>query len=71
MQERFQFDAAEFHRHIAFRSIELSNGGILTAEAARFDEVFKQERLAPVDADDVIITTRGRVVDQRLRRAKA
>jgi hypothetical protein len=71
MHERFQFDAAEFHRHIAFRSIELSNGGILTAEAARFDEVFKQERLALVDADDVVITTRGRVVDQRLRRAKA
>jgi hypothetical protein len=69
MRERFEFDPAEFRRHIAFRSIELSNGGILTAEASRFDEVFKQERLAPVDAD-VVITTRGRVVDQRLTKAK-
>jgi hypothetical protein len=74
LQEQFQFDADEFRRHIVFRSIELSNGGILTAEAARFDEVFKQERPVPpasADADgDVVITTRGRVVDQRLRKAK-
>ena len=31
MSENFQFDAVEFKRHIAFRSVELSNGGILTA----------------------------------------
>src|SRR5262245_6614286 len=72
MQERFQFDADEFRRHVAFRSIELSNGGILTAEASRFDEIFKQEHPAlPEHRDDeVVITTQGRVVNERLRKAK-
>jgi hypothetical protein len=67
--ENFQFDASEFERHIAFRSIELSNGGILSADATRFDQVFQQET---VDESNHIIRvmTQGRVVDERLRKVK-
>jgi hypothetical protein len=67
--ENFQFDATEFGRHIAFRSMELSNGGILSAEATRFDKVFQQET---VDTSNKIVrvTTQGQVVDQRLRKVK-
>lgn len=70
MKESFKFDAGEFKRHIAFRSVELNNGGILTAEASRFDEVFTQEPAGQADGE-VRITTQGRVVDERLRKAKA
>ena len=32
--ERFQFDTQEFNSEIGYRSIELSNGGILTAQSS-------------------------------------
>jgi hypothetical protein len=70
MNESFKFDAVEFKRNIAFRSVELHNGGILTAEASRFDDVFKQEPAGHAHGE-VRITTQGRVVDERLRKAKA
>lgn len=65
-QERFQFDVAEFDALIAFKSIELSNGGTLTAPASNFDEVFRSE---PVDADQhqVRFTTEGRVINEKLK----
>ena len=69
MKESFKFDADEFKRHVAFRSVELNNGGILTAEASRFDDVFTQEPAGQSDGE-VRITTQGRVVDERLRKAK-
>jgi len=69
MAENFQFDAAEFKRHIAFRSVELSNGGILTAEASQFDGIFKQEQLKDAEKE-VRFTTQGHIVDQRLRKGK-
>ena len=71
MEEEFQFDAAEFKLHIAFRSVELSNGGVLTAEASKFDEVFHQEPLGQTDSDSEIrFITQGEIVDQRLRKGK-
>ena len=69
MKESFKFDADEFKRHVAFRSVELNNGGILTAEASQFDKVFTQEPAGQSDGE-VRITTQGRVVDERLRKAK-
>jgi len=69
MAEHFQFDVAEFIRHIAFRSIELSNGGILTADASKFSDVFRQESVN--DAEKTVrFTTEGKIVDQRLRKVK-
>jgi ppGpp synthetase/RelA/SpoT-type nucleotidyltranferase len=61
--ERFQFEAAEFQRHIAVKSVELSNGGILTAPSSDFDLVFHQEF---VDEEHLKIkfTTVGRVTNE-------
>lgn len=67
MAEKFQFDAEEFKRHIAFRSIELNNGGTLTAPADRWNDVFRQDR---VEDDEYRFTTQGQIIDQRLRRQK-
>lgn len=69
MDETFRFDRDEFDRHVAFRVVELDNGGVLIAEAARFGEVFKREPLR-VAEDRVRYTTEGKVVDDRLRKNK-
>jgi hypothetical protein len=69
LNENFQFDAAEFEKHAAFRSMELSNGGILSAEAARFDQVFHQERVDGSN-NEIRVTTQGQIVDERLRKVK-
>lgn len=69
MFESFQFDVAEFRQYLAFRSVELNNGGILTAESSKFDEVFVQEPLGQSN-DEVRFITQGKIVDQRLRKSK-
>ena len=63
--ERFTFDLVEFQRTITFKSVELSNGGVLTAPAANFDDVFDQR---PMDDEDMMrFVTEGRIVNERLR----
>lgn len=66
--EKFLFSSAEFGRHIQYRSIELDNGGRVVADAARFEKIFIVSR----DGDDgsVNISTKGKVVDDRLRKSK-
>lgn len=64
--ESFQFDAAEFNQHIAFKSVELSNGGTLTAPSADFDDVFEQEALDGADGE-VSFRTQGRIINEKLR----
>ena len=65
-EEQFRLDLVEFQRSIAFKSVELSNGGILTAPAAEFSEVFRQE---PVDEEErrIRFMTEGRIVNERLK----
>jgi hypothetical protein len=63
--ERFRVDAGEFERRLPLRTIELDNGGILTAPAPKFDEVFTRE--AAADGRQRF-ATEGRVVDEKLRR---
>jgi hypothetical protein len=59
-------DLAEFRSILAFKSVELSNGGTLTAPSSNFDDVFHQEI---VDGEDrqVRFTTEGRVVNEQLK----
>ena len=64
--EQFKVDGPEFSKHIAFQSIELSNGGIVTADAARFEQVFKREE---VDGK-TRFSTEGTIVAERLRTTK-
>jgi hypothetical protein len=68
LTEQFVFDGDEFSRQIAYRSVELDSGAILTAQASDFDEVFEQE---PSDADGVVrFSTAGRVVGENLRKVR-
>jgi hypothetical protein len=43
--EQFQFDMSEFSSQVAYRSVELDNGGVLTAESAEFEKVFDRQVL--------------------------
>ncbi len=62
---QFVFDAEEFERQIAFRSVELDTGAILTAQNGDFDNIFQQE---PVGGEgQVRYSTTGVVVGERLR----
>ncbi len=64
--ERFEFDAAEFNRVNPYRSVEISNGGILTAQSADFSKVFEA---IPLDdsGTKVRFTTEGSIVNERLK----
>jgi hypothetical protein len=43
VDEKFQISADEFSKVIAYRSVELDTGGLLTAEVSNFDDVFQKE----------------------------
>lgn len=68
-EERFRFVPGEFSKHLAFKTIELSNGGLLTASSERFEDVFKKE---PVDGSKTLVrfSTQGNIIDQRFRKTK-
>jgi hypothetical protein len=66
--ERFRFVPTEFLRHVAIKTIELDNGGLLTASTERFDRVFTQEVIDRAKAL-VKFSTQGIVVDQRFKKA--
>lgn len=66
IQEQFRFDAVEFARQVPFRSVQLDSGAILTADARTFDQVFEHENLA----DGVRFSTTGRVISDKLEKAK-
>jgi hypothetical protein len=64
--ERFQFDYPEFSTEVAYRSVELDSGAIVTAEASQFDEVVKRQK---IDGARVRLSVEGRVTGERLRKA--
>jgi hypothetical protein len=66
-QERFQFDSDEFNSVIRYRSVEMSNGGILIGPSGNFDDVFQKEVLDKVKRR-VRYSTEGTVVDTRLKK---
>ncbi len=65
VDEKFQFSADEFKKHVVYRSVELDNGGVLTAETDDFDHVFTSE---VIDAAQKKIryTTEGKIVREKL-----
>jgi hypothetical protein len=69
VQEVFQFDLGTYKSLVAFKSVELSNGALLTADTDRFDKVFEQE---PVDGSkgEIKFVTRGQVIDEKLKTAR-
>lgn len=65
---QFQFSADEFARHVKYRSLHISNGALLTAPVERFNECFTKERVAE-GCEDYTFTTRGQIVNERLRKS--
>jgi len=63
--EEFVFDSEEFARQIAFRSVELNTGAILTAQNSDFDTLFEQEPVG--HGGETRFSTKGVVVGERLR----
>lgn len=69
VDELFQLDALEFSRIIAYRSIELDNGGMLTAEVGAFDDVFQRQQVAGPDSK-VRFSTEGKIISEKLGRVR-
>ena len=67
MGDLFVFSQQEFGQNVAFRTVELDNGAVLTADASRFDGIFSQEFVAE---ESIRYTTVGRVTNERLRNTK-
>lgn len=65
--EKFRVSVAEMEKHVGYESVELDNGGILIAEASKFDKVFKQHK----EGRSTRFSTEGRVVDKGLRKSKS
>lgn len=67
--DNFQFDAAEFTRQLPYRTVELDNGALLTADAGSFDKVFERK---PVEegAGKMRYSTVGSVVSEKLEKAR-
>ena len=64
----FKFDPTEFKRVNTYKSLELSNGAILTARSQNFGDVFRQEPMPEAAKDWVRFVTEGRIVNERLRK---
>jgi len=67
-QELFQFDADEYKSIITYKSVELNNGALLTAQSGDFDKVFQQEAVDG-KSDEVKFSTKGKVVNEKLKTA--
>jgi hypothetical protein len=66
--EKFRLDVGELDRHLPNQSVELDNGGILTAPTSKFEEVFERTELN--EKGRVRFATEGRVVNEKLRKSK-
>jgi hypothetical protein len=67
-QEMFQVDISEYRKIIAYKSVELNNGALLTAQVSDFDKVFQQEANDGPE-DEIKFSTKGRVVNEKLKTA--
>lgn len=65
--EEFYFDSGEFHNLLSFKSIELDTGVLVTADSYGFDDKVKVQDF---ENGMVNITTTGKIVDEKLMKAK-
>lgn len=66
--DAFIFDAGEFANIIKYRSIELDNGGVMTAPSGEFENIFRREQIVG-GKGDVRFSTRGKIIDERFKKA--
>ncbi len=69
LTETFRFDQAEFDSFIAYRAVELDNGGVMVADNSDFEKVFRSERLKGTE-DTFRFTTEGKIVGQQTRKTR-
>lgn len=69
LDERFRFNPDEFKKQIAYRSVELDSGGMLTAQVGEFDNVFQREVLDE-EEQKVRYSTEGKVVNEKFGKSK-
>ena len=67
-EEQFRFTRDEFIQHLAFRSVELDSGAMLSANALQFDDVFERDDIP--GTEEVRFSASGRIVNDRLRKSK-
>lgn len=63
----FRFNLAELNKLVAFRSVELDTGDILSGEASKFDKIYQTE---PAAKGKVKFMTTGKVIDERVKKRK-
>lgn len=69
VNERFQFDLAEFTNQITYRLLELDNGAVLSALSHQFDDVFSQEPDTEQEGK-IKFSTSGLITNAKLRKTK-
>ena len=68
LHDRFRFSSEEFLSNLPYQSVEFDNGAMVTAPVESFDKCFNVETVA--DGDEVQYTTRGRIINESLRRRR-
>ncbi|MCA8909420.1 MAG: hypothetical protein KDA64_16260 [Rhodospirillaceae bacterium] len=64
----FKLDVSILRNYIAYQSVQLDNGAVLTAETSDFENVFRVEQ-SETDQEIVEFSTRGKIVDEKFRRS--
>ena len=64
--DSFQFSMSEFSKHVRYKSLQISNGAMLTAPIGKFEKCFKKTCVAE-DKGEYMFSTQRTIVDERLR----
>lgn len=65
-QEKFKLNYDELCKYISFKTIELDNGAILSAQTTDFNEVFDIKE----EGDNVTYKTNGKIIRERVKKSK-
>jgi len=69
MAETFEFDEEEFRVQVAYRTVEMDSGGLLTAPSGEFENVFHRE-VIDGEEDRVRFSTEGKIVSEKVGKTK-
>ena len=67
LKEKFKINEDEFSKQLAYKTIELDSGAMLTAETSKFDKLFKS---IAVDGQRQRYSTEGKVVNETVSRGR-
>lgn len=69
MAETFEFDREEFCAQVAYRTVEMDTGGLLTAPSAEFETVFRRVVIDEQE-ERVRFSTEGKIVSEKVGKSK-